>query len=177
MKPKHQRFFLISTGCFCLFLAFYLFISAFENALIFFYTPHQCIEHQIPLGSRIRLGGFVAEGSVQKQGLKVFFEITDFKKSFKVQYEGMLPDLFKEGQGVVAEGSLQSSGVFHAQRILAKHDENYKPPLPQGRNGNGDTHTDTGKHSDGDRDADREKKQQTKNQSGLVALKSPPERT
>jgi cytochrome c-type biogenesis protein CcmE len=106
-----------------------LVLTAFQDNLVFFYSPSDLKEH--PPGSRgIRVGGLVAAGSVQRQsdGVTVGFTVTDLKTSVEVRYTGLLPDLFREGQGVVAEGQLRPDGVFEAREVLAKHDEKYMPP-------------------------------------------------
>jgi cytochrome c-type biogenesis protein CcmE len=107
-----------------------LILSAFQSNLVFFYTPSQVAGHEAPQGRAFRIGGLVETGSVQRQadGVTVRFVVTDTAKSVPVLYSGILPDLFKEGKGVVAQGELGSDGVFHAREVLAKHDENYMPP-------------------------------------------------
>ena len=103
--------------------------AAFEENLVFFFSPSQVAAHEAPEGRAFRIGGFVQEGSVQRQkdGVTVRFEVTDTAHTVPVTYKGSLPDLFKEGKGVVAQGKLQN-GVFVADQVLAKHDENYMPP-------------------------------------------------
>ena len=96
--------------------------------LVFFYTPSQIASKEAPLGRTFRIGGLVQAGSVARDGVSVTFTVTDTAKSVPVRYEGVLPDLFKEGKGVVAQGTLNADGVFHAKEVLAKHDENYMPP-------------------------------------------------
>lgn len=106
-----------------------LIIYALNQNINLFYTPTQIAMKEAPLSARIRVGGMVEKGTVfRKEGLKVEFEVTDFKEKLKINYTGILPDLFKEGQGVVALGRLNAQGVFQADQILAKHDENYMPP-------------------------------------------------
>ena len=106
-----------------------LVLFALRDTIVFFHTPSDVAEKQIPAGKRIRLGGLVAEGSVKRgEGTKVEFAITDTLKTIPVSYNGVLPDLFREGQGVVAEGKLDAAGRFVADTVLAKHDENYMPP-------------------------------------------------
>jgi cytochrome c-type biogenesis protein CcmE len=105
-----------------------LVLTALNDNLVFFYSPTQVAEKSLGPERRFRLGGLVEEGSVQKEGQIVRFTITDTNKTLKVVYRGILPDLFREGQGVIAEGSLGPDGVFAAREILAKHDENYMPP-------------------------------------------------
>ena len=106
-----------------------LVFNAFEENLVFFFSPSQVAAHEAPEGRAFRIGGFVQEGSVQRQkdGVTVRFEVTDTAHTVPVTYKGSLPDLFKEGKGVVAQGKLQN-GVFVADQVLAKHDENYMPP-------------------------------------------------
>jgi len=104
-----------------------LVLNAFQSNLVFFYTPTQIDAKEAPSGRTFRLGGLVVEGSVKRTGVNVAFEITDTAKAVPVQFSGILPDLFKEGKGVVAQGQLEN-GVFQAKEVLAKHDENYMPP-------------------------------------------------
>lgn len=104
-----------------------LVLNAFQSNLVFFYTPTQIDAKEAPSGRTFRLGGLVVEGSVKRDGVRVAFEVTDTAKSVPVQFSGILPDLFKEGKGVVAQGQLEN-GVFQAKEVLAKHDENYMPP-------------------------------------------------
>ncbi len=107
-----------------------LMLNAFQQNLLFFYTPTQLLEENLPRDRNIRLGGLVAAGSVVRQpdGLTVEFDITDNQNSLRVRYTGILPDLFREGQGIVALGRMGEGGVFVAEEVLAKHDENYMPP-------------------------------------------------
>lgn len=128
MKAKYQRLIFLSLGGVVLGCATYLVVSAFEESITFFYTPTQLEQKKIPLHTRIRVGGMVEKGSINKGDLQVTFQLTDFEKEITVSYKGILPDLFKEGQGVVAEGELVSPRVFKAKTILAKHDEKYRPP-------------------------------------------------
>jgi cytochrome c-type biogenesis protein CcmE len=104
-----------------------LVLNAFQSNLVFFYTPTQIAAKEAPGGRTFRLGGLVVEGSVKRDGVNVSFEVTDTAKTVPVQFAGILPDLFKEGKGVVAQGQLEN-GVFQAKEVLAKHDENYMPP-------------------------------------------------
>ena len=104
-----------------------LVLNAFQSNLVFFYTPTQIEAKEAPSGRTFRLGGLVVEGSVKRDGVKVAFAVTDTAKTVPVQFSGILPDLFKEGKGVVAQGQLEN-GVFQAKEVLAKHDENYMPP-------------------------------------------------
>ncbi len=104
-----------------------LVLNAFQSNLVFFYTPTQIASKEAPSGRTFRLGGLVVAGSVKRDGVNVVFEVTDTAKTVPVQFSGILPDLFKEGKGVVAQGQLEN-GVFQAKEVLAKHDENYMPP-------------------------------------------------
>ncbi len=105
-----------------------LVLTAFEDSIVFFYSPTEIQQQSIDPGQRIRIGGLVAEGSVNADGERVAFTVTDTVETLDVTYQGILPDLFREGQGIVAEGYLLTSGVFQASDVLAKHDENYMPP-------------------------------------------------
>ena len=127
MKPKHQRLLLICLTLTGLGIASSLVLVAFQDSLVFFYTPSDVVNKTIPLQQRIRVGGLVEAGSTQRTGEKVHFKITDREKVIEVTYHGLLPDLFREGQGVVAEGYLTDSNNFNATTVLAKHDENYMP--------------------------------------------------
>ncbi len=104
-----------------------LVLNAFQSNLVFFYTPTQIDAKEAPSGRTFRLGGLVVAGSVKRDGVNVRFEVTDTAKTVPVRFSGILPDLFKEGKGVVAQGQLEN-GVFQAKEVLAKHDENYMPP-------------------------------------------------
>ncbi len=127
MKPKRRRLYLVGLGMLALAGAAALVLTAFEDSLVFFYSPTDVVEKQIPTERRIRLGGLVAEGSVARQGAGVTFVITDGANTISVAFNGILPDLFREGQGVVAEGKLTAAGGFAASTVLAKHDETYMP--------------------------------------------------
>ncbi len=110
-------------------LAVGLVLFALEDSIVFFYSPSDIVEKKIKPGQRIRLGGLVEEGSVKRgENTTIQFTVTDTAKTISVMYTGVLPDLFREGQGVVTEGKLGSDGVFIADSVLAKHDENYMPP-------------------------------------------------
>ena len=111
----------------------YLMLSAFNDNLVFFYSPRQVANHEAPQGRTFRMGGRVEEGSVTRlaDGVTVRFSITDTGATIPTEYKGILPDLFKEGKGVVAQGQLNKDGVFVANEVLAKHDENYMPPEAQ----------------------------------------------
>jgi len=127
MKPRHKRL-AIAAGIVCAVgVAVALVLNAFQSNLVFFYSPTQVAAHEAPPNRSFRLGGLVEKGTVQRDGVHVQFVVTDTAKSVPVRYEGILPDLFKEGKGVVAQGQLQD-GVFVAREVLAKHDENYMPP-------------------------------------------------
>lgn len=129
MTRKQRRGIFIALGVGVLGLAVFLVMFALKDTIVFFHTPRDVVEKQIAPGKRIRLGGLVEQGSVKRgAGLAVEFAITDTTRSIPVRYTGILPDLFREGQGVVAEGRLDVAGVFTADTILAKHDENYMPP-------------------------------------------------
>ena len=104
-----------------------LVLSAFQSNLVFFYSPSQIASKEAPTGRTFRLGGLVVANSLKRDGMKVSFEVTDTAQTALVRYQGILPDLFKEGKGVVAQGQLRD-GVFEAKEVLAKHDENYMPP-------------------------------------------------
>ena len=105
-------------------------LKAFRSNLVFFYTPTEVLAGQVPQGQAFRIGGMVLEGSVgrEEDGLTVRFEVTDTLESVPVQYTGILPDLFQEGKGVVAQGRMNAQAIFIADQVLAKHDENYMPP-------------------------------------------------
>ena len=105
-----------------------LVLMAFEKNLVFFFTPSQVAANEAPQGKTFRIGGMVVAGSVKRQGVEVSFVVTDTAKTIPVLYSGALPDLFREGKGVVAQGQLGADGVFRAREVLAKHDENYMPP-------------------------------------------------
>jgi cytochrome c-type biogenesis protein CcmE len=127
MKPRHKRLaiaggLLASVGVIAA-----LVFNAFQSNLVFFYSPSQVVAREAPANRTFRLGGLVESGSVRRDGVAVNFMVTDTAQSIPVRYEGILPDLFKEGKGVVAQGQLQD-GVFLAREVLAKHDENYMPP-------------------------------------------------
>jgi cytochrome c-type biogenesis protein CcmE len=130
MKPRHKRLALIAAGLAALAVAAGLVLNAFRSNLVFFFTPTQVAAHEAPVGRSFRIGGLVESGSLQRQpdGLTVRFVVTDTAKAIPVVYSGILPDLFKEGRGVVAQGKLGADGVFKAEQVLAKHDENYMPP-------------------------------------------------
>jgi cytochrome c-type biogenesis protein CcmE len=130
MKTRHKRLVLVATGLAILGVAAWLILSAFQKNLVFFFTPTQVLSGEAPHGRSFRVGGMVEKGSLvhQSDGLTWTFVVTDMAKQIPVSYRGILPDLFKEGKGVVAEGKLGSDNVFAAEQVLAKHDENYMPP-------------------------------------------------
>lgn len=129
MTRKQRRGLLIGFGVGLLSLAAILMMFAFRQSVVFFHTPTDVAEHKIAPGMRFRLGGLVKDGSVVRgQGTKVQFAVTDTLQTVPVSYEGILPDLFREGQGVVTEGVLGADGHFVADTVLAKHDETYMPP-------------------------------------------------
>ena len=128
MTRKQRRLVLIGAGVGVLAVAVALMLNAFRGSIVFFNSPSDVAEKHVEPGSRIRLGGLVKDGSIVRSGdLRVRFEVTDGNNEIPVTYQGVLPDLFREGQGVVAEGALDSTGVFNADTILAKHDETYMP--------------------------------------------------
>ena len=128
MKPRHKRLAAIGAGVVALGVAAALVLSAFEKNLVFFFTPSQVAANEAPQGRTFRIGGMVETGSVKRTGVEVRFLVTDTARAIPVVYSGALPDLFREGKGVVAQGVLGADGVFHAKEVLAKHDENYMPP-------------------------------------------------
>tara|TARA_R110000787_G_scaffold16622_25_gene50867 strand:+ start:116806 stop:117255 length:450 start_codon:yes stop_codon:yes gene_type:complete len=128
VKPKRRRLYIIGLALLCLGAATALVLTAFEDNIVFFYSPTELAEKpDIGPGRMMRIGGLVAEGSVLKNDATVSFTVTDLNSTVPVSYTGMLPDLFREGQGVVVEGSLGADGRFIATEVLAKHDENYMP--------------------------------------------------
>jgi len=130
MKPRHRRFLWIGAGVAVLGVAAALVLNAFQSNLVFFFTPTQVASNEAPRGRPFRIGGLVESGSLKRSSdsLTVTFNVTDTAKTIPVVYTGLLPDLFKEGKGVVAQGALQPDGTFRASEVLAKHDENYMPP-------------------------------------------------
>jgi len=130
MKPRHRRFLWIGAGVAVLGVAAALVLNAFQSNLVFFFTPTQVASNEAPRGRPFRIGGLVESGSLKRSSdsLTVTFNVTDTAKTIPVVYTGLLPDLFKEGKGVVAQGALQADGTFKATEVLAKHDENYMPP-------------------------------------------------
>jgi cytochrome c-type biogenesis protein CcmE len=128
VKPRHKRIAAIVGGLAVLGVAAALVLMAFQENLVFFFTPTQVAAKEAPLGKTFRIGGMVEKGSVKREGVDVYFVVTDTAKTIPVVYRGQLPDLFREGKGVVAQGQLGPDGVFRAREVLAKHDENYMPP-------------------------------------------------
>jgi len=130
MKPRTRRGLAIAAGLAGLGVAALLVLNAFQSNLVFFFSPSQIAAHEAPRDRAFRIGGLVEEGSLKRDGnsLTVTFVVTDMAQRVPVSYTGMLPDLFKEGKGVVAQGRLGADGVFRAEQVLAKHDENYMPP-------------------------------------------------
>jgi len=128
MTPRKKRLYLVLGGVAIVGVAVALVLRAFNSNMVFFYTPTQVAAKEVPQGRTFRLGGMVREGSLQREGVKVHFVVTDTAKDVPVSYEGILPDLFKEGKGVVAQGQVNAQGEFEAKEVLAKHDENYMPP-------------------------------------------------
>ena len=130
MKRRHRRIGFIVAGLAALGIAVTLVLSAFQENLVFFFSPSQVVAKEAPTSRTFRVGGLVKEGTVKRDtdGLTVRFVVTDTAESIPVVYKGILPDLFKEGKGCVAQGKLGGDGVFYADEVLAKHDENYMPP-------------------------------------------------
>jgi cytochrome c-type biogenesis protein CcmE len=128
VKPRHRRAAVVLGMLAALCLAAALVLNAFNSNLVFFYTPTQVAAQEAPEGRSFRIGGLVQAGSLQREGVTVRFLVTDTAQAVPVRYQGILPDLFKEGRGVVAQGQLGADGVFVAREVLAKHDENYMPP-------------------------------------------------
>jgi len=128
MKSRHKRLALIVGGLAALGVASALILSAFQENLVFFFSPSDVAAQKAPRDRSFRIGGVVEEGSVKREGVLVRFKVTDTAQTIPVVYQGILPDLFREGKGVVAQGKLGADGVFRASEVLAKHDENYMPP-------------------------------------------------
>lgn len=127
MKPRYQRLAIAAGVITVVGVAVALVLNAFQSNLVFFYTPTQIAASEAPAERTFRLGGLVVAGSVKREGVSVNFRVTDTVQTVPVRFEGILPDLFKEGKGVVAQGRMRG-GVFEAREVLAKHDENYMPP-------------------------------------------------
>lgn len=130
MKPRQKRFVFAGVVAIALLMAVVLVKTALDNNASLYFTPTQVYNKEAPQGRSFRIGGLVEEGSVkrEKDGLTVNFVITDKHKSIPAIFRGILPDLFKEGKGVVAQGKIEADGILHADEVLAKHDENYMPP-------------------------------------------------
>jgi len=128
MKTRHRRAAIVVGALAAVGAAVALVLNAFNSNLVFFYTPSQIAAKEAPQGRTFRVGGMVQTGSVVRDGVTVRFVVTDTAQNVPVRYDGVLPDLFKEGKGVVAQGQLGADGVFTAREVLAKHDENYMPP-------------------------------------------------
>ena len=131
MNPRHKRAAIIAGGLSAVSLAAYFVLNAFESNLVFFFTPTQIAAGEAPKNRTFRVGGMVKNGSIKRDNLTVSFVVTDTAKEVAVSYTGILPDLFREGKGVVAQGKLGADGHFTATEVLAKHDENYMPPEAQ----------------------------------------------
>ena len=127
MTPKKKRFYLLFSAFtfFCFVIGIILIVL--QDNILFFYTPSEILQKNLKENEKVRLGGLVEENSVERNNIKINFVITDLKKNIKVSYEGILPDLFREGQGVIVKGYLRND-IFQATEVLAKHDENYMPP-------------------------------------------------
>ena len=130
MKKRHKRIVFIVASLAALGLATWLVLGAFRNNLVFFFSPTQVVAKEAPVGRTFRIGGLVESGSLKRDtdGLTIRFVVTDTANTLPVVYKGILPDLFKEGRGCVAQGKVGTDGVFYADQIMAKHDENYMPP-------------------------------------------------
>ena len=127
MTPKKKRFYILFSAFsfFCFIVG--VILIALQDNILFFYTPSEILQKNLKQNEKIRLGGLVEENSVVRNDIKINFIITDLKKNIEVSYEGILPDLFREGQGVIVKGNLKNN-IFEASEVLAKHDENYMPP-------------------------------------------------
>ncbi len=128
MKPRHKRMAVIVVSVVGFTVAALFVLNALRSNLVFFYSPSEVLAGEAPRAQRFRVGGLVVQGSVKKSGAKVDFIVTDMNAKISVHYEGILPDLFREGQGIVAQGRLMANNRFVADEVLAKHDENYMPP-------------------------------------------------
>jgi cytochrome c-type biogenesis protein CcmE len=130
MKGRHKRFLWVALGLLVIATAVGLVLRAFNSNLVFFFTPSDIAQKKVPQDRAFRLGGLVTAGTVKRDpnGLTVRFDVTDTAQTVPVSFTGILPDLFKEGKGIVAQGKLGADGVFAATEVLAKHDENYMPP-------------------------------------------------
>jgi cytochrome c-type biogenesis protein CcmE len=130
LKARHKRIALIGGGIAVLGLVVALVLNAFQSNLVFFFSPTQVAAGEAPIGKSFRIGGMVKDGSIRREadGVTLRFVMTDTEKDMVVAYKGILPDLFREGKGAVAQGKLGGDGIFVASEVLAKHDENYMPP-------------------------------------------------
>jgi len=130
LKTRHKRLLLILAGLVVLGAVAALVLNAFRSNLVFFFSPTQVAAGEAPKGKAFRIGGMVKEGSIRREadGVTLSFVVTDTEKDIAVRYKGILPDLFKEGKGAVAQGKIGDDGIFIASEVLAKHDENYMPP-------------------------------------------------
>jgi cytochrome c-type biogenesis protein CcmE len=128
MTRKQRRSVFILSGMAVLGIAAFLVLSALQDSIVFFYSPSDVEAKNVEPGRRVRVGGLVGEGTVKKNGTEVTFDVSDGAKSMKVSYNGLLPDLFREGQGVVVEGRVETPATMTADTVLAKHDEKYMPP-------------------------------------------------
>jgi cytochrome c-type biogenesis protein CcmE len=128
MKPRHKRIAIIAGGVAAIAIAAALVLNAFQSNVVFFFTPSQVAAGEAPKGRAFRIGGLVKTGTLQRNDMTVHFIVTDTAKEIPVAYTGIVPDLFREGRGVVAQGTVGGDGTFVASEILAKHDENYMPP-------------------------------------------------
>jgi cytochrome c-type biogenesis protein CcmE len=130
MTPRERRFWGAAAVIVGVGASVALMLTAFSDNLLFFYTPSQVQAGEVPTGRNVRVGGLVVAGSVTRapDALGVRFKVTDLKETVEIAYDGILPDLFREGQGIIAQGSLEAGGVLKASEVLAKHDENYMPP-------------------------------------------------
>lgn len=130
MRARHKKLLVIVGGVAALSVAALLVLEAFRDNIVFFHNPTDVVEGKVARDRTLRIGGLVQQGSVQKSadGLTVAFTVTDLKNTLNVQYQGLLPDLFREGQGVIAQGRLQTDNKFIADQVLTKHDERYMPP-------------------------------------------------
>tara|TARA_Y100000815_G_scaffold243143_1_gene240474 strand:+ start:52 stop:459 length:408 start_codon:yes stop_codon:yes gene_type:complete len=127
MTPKRKRFYIILSAFTFFFFVVGIILIALQDNILFFYSPSEILEKNLKQNEKVRLGGLVEENSVLRNDIKINFIITDLKKTIEVSYEGILPDLFREGQGVIVNGYLKNN-IFEASEVLAKHDENYMPP-------------------------------------------------
>ncbi len=128
MKPRHKRLAIVVGGVAAIGIAAALVLNAFESNVVFFFTPSQVATGEAPKGRTFRIGGLVKNGTLQRKDMQISFVVTDTAKEIPVVYTGILPDLFREGRGVVAQGKVGDDGTFVASVVLAKHDENYMPP-------------------------------------------------